>query len=223
MVSPHLFLRCFRSVVALVALAMSAPAQADPLVFDETWQERRFFLTRGNTYLFDGDSLGVVSRDSISLAYRVLPPELWELRQVSWDWAVSQSVPVTDLAQKGGDDRNLSIYFVFMDRDTAEKAGDNPKLRRLFRNRKARLLVYSWGGDYPRMQVMGSPYIDARAQFIMLRPAGEGSFSERIDLASDYETVFGGAPEVLVGIAISADSDDTNSAVRAEIRNLTLR
>ncbi|MBT8410612.1 MAG: DUF3047 domain-containing protein, partial [Octadecabacter sp.] len=34
---------------------------------------------------------------------------------------------------------------------------------------------------------------------------------------------FGGAPGALVGIAVSADSDDTNSAIRASVSNLAVR
>jgi len=58
---------------------------------------------------------------------------------------------------------------------------------------------------------------------IPLRPAGTGSHSERVDLAADYARAFGGAPGALIGLAVSGDSDDTDSVIRAAIGNLVLR
>lgn len=56
----------------------------------------------------------------------------------------------------------------------------------------------------------------------MLRQAGTGSYSENVNLAADYAQAFGGQPGSLVGIAVSGDSDDTDSTIRAAIGNLTL-
>jgi hypothetical protein len=44
-----------------------------------------------------------------------------------------------------------------------------------------------------------------------------------VDLARDYGRAFGGRPEALVGLAVSADSDDTASAVEATVSGLAVK
>lgn len=132
-------------------------------------------------------------------------------------------MPPSDLRRKGGDDRNIALYFVFMDAESARRAGPQPRLRALLGNRNARMLVYTWGGDHSRGEVLDSPHLGARGKLVILRGAGTGSHSESIDLAADYARIFGGAPDALVGIAVSGDSDDTGSAIRARISDLVLR
>jgi hypothetical protein len=43
-----------------------------------------------------------------------------------------------------------------------------------------------------------------------------------VNLANDYRAAFGGEAGSLVGIAVSGDSDDTSSMIRAAIGNLRL-
>ena len=84
-------------------------------------------------------------------------------------------------------------------------------------------MQYAWGGNHRRGQVIPSPYAPpGQGVTIALRQAGTGSHSERVDLAADYARAFGGEKGALIGLAVSGDSDDTNSAIRAAIGNLTL-
>lgn len=131
-------------------------------------------------------------------------------------------MPPTDLALKGGDDRNLSLYFLFLDPSEAVRLGPKPGLRKLMTNHAARVLLYVWGGKDGRGAFMPSPYMDGRGTTVVLRPAGTGTHVETVDLAADYARAFGGAPGALVGLAVSADSDDTNSEIRAQISDLML-
>ncbi|MEL7177130.1 MAG: DUF3047 domain-containing protein [Pseudomonadota bacterium] len=211
-----------RSTLALALSLTALPAFAGPVSFSG-WKEQKFFRTADNDYAFRGGSLGIASDQGVSVAYSALGQDMWDKRAASWNWSVSQSVPPTDLSVKGGDDRNISLYFVFMDRASAERAGPNPRLRSLLGNKNARMLVYVWGGDHSRGQVLASPYLDTRGKTLIRRAAGTGSFSESVDLAEDYAKAFGGAPDALVGVAVSADSDDTASAIRAEVSGLVLR
>jgi hypothetical protein len=58
----------------------------------------------------------------------------------------------------------------------------------------------------------------------VLRGAETGSFREQVDLAEDYQRAFGAASgQALVGLAVSADSDDTDSVIDAAIADLSLR
>ena len=72
-----------------------------------------------------------------------LPARLWGSNQARWDWEVTSSVPPTDLTLKGGDDRNLSVYFVFMPETSIPAA--NAKLTDLLGDDSARILMYVWG------------------------------------------------------------------------------
>jgi hypothetical protein len=71
--------------------------------------------------------------------------------------------------------------------------------------------------------VQQSPYAPGQGANVILRQAGTGRNSESVDLARDFATAFGGFPGALVGIAVSADSDDTNSMIRASVFGLALR
>ncbi|MGR3512356.1 MAG: DUF3047 domain-containing protein, partial [Paracoccaceae bacterium] len=45
---------------------------------------------------------------------------------------------------------------------------------------------------------------------------------EQVDLASDHRTAFGIEPGALIGLAVSADSDDTKGRIVASISDLQL-
>lgn len=221
----------FRSILAMfcvtlfvVAAALTGTAvQSEPLRFTPDWREQGFPRLSANRYSPEGNRLEIVSEQAVSVLYSALPESRWSAREARWNWAVDQSVPPTDLRRKGGDDRNISIYFVFMDEASARRAGPNPRLRSLLGNRNARMLVYVWGGDHARGDVLDSPYLEQRGKTLILRGAGTGAYGEAVDLAADYARVFGGAPDALVGIAVSADSDDTASVIRARISDMVIR
>ena len=62
---------------------------------------------------------------------------------------------------------------------------------------------------------------DSRAR-LMLRGAGNGTFTESIDLDADFRRTFGTSPGVLLGLGISADSDNTNGVIEGEPGDLVL-
>ena len=163
------------------------------------------------------------SEGSVSIAWTRVGQGDWGANAASWNWTVEESVPATDLSRKGGDDRNLSIYFVFVPEASAPGLA-NANIRSLLGNSEVRIIQYAWGGNHGRGQVLPSPY-GPRGQgvTIPLRQAGTGSHSENVDLAGDYARAFGGSKGALVGLAVSGDSDDTDSRIRAAIGGLTLR
>ena len=56
----------------------------------------------------------------------------------------------------------------------------------------------------------------------VLRPSGVGRHIEEVDLEADFHTAFGAEKSILVGIGVSADSDDTGGRILASIENLEL-
>ena len=205
--------------LTLTLLAFSA--HAGPLPFDNTWKEQGFLRIWSNEYNLSGRHLDVISDGTVSLIYRALPEGLWEAKHAKWRWSVSQSVVATDLTVKGGDDRNLAIYFVFVDRGSAEKLSQSSP-RRLLRNSNTRALVYVWGGDYAPGQLLNSPYGDGILKTVIARPSSTGEFAESVDLAADFARAFGEDRGVLVGIGVTADSDDTGGKIVARISGLVV-
>ncbi|MCV6591758.1 MAG: DUF3047 domain-containing protein [Silicimonas sp.] len=208
----------FRVFLLLMALATSATAE--PVAFDKSWREQGFLRLFTNDYALRGGRVGVVSDGTVSLIWRPVEGALRGATRASWRWQVAEGVVPTDLSAKGGDDRNLALYFVFVDEATAKSLTRN-NARRVLRNPSTRALVYTWGGDHEIGAVLKSPYHPA-LRLKILRNAPTGSFSETVDLASDHRRIFGTAPGVLVGLALSADSDDTDGLIRASVADLTL-
>ena len=210
-----------KRVLALMAGILTAGvATAGPVSFASGWAEQRLQIFNSNDFTF-GNSLGVASDGAVSLVWTRTERADWGRSAASWQWAVDQSVVATDLGQKGGDDRNLSLYFVFLPPDIAEGL-QGANIRQLNRNPDVRILQYVWGGAHSRGQIIASPYAPGQGVTIVLRPAGTGAHSESVDLHADFTRAFGGPPGALVGLAVSADSDDTDGQIRGSIGGLTL-
>ena len=204
----------------LLCVPMPGALSAEPVKFDESWREQGFLRLFTNDYVARGERLDVVSNGTVSIFWRPVDGRSRTAIGASWNWAVAQGVPPTDLTKKGGDDRNLALYFVFLDSASAQKASAK-SARRVLNNPNARALVYVWGGANGRGEVFRSPY-HPRLVGKVLRPADVGAFAESVDLEQDFADAFGEQKGVLVGIGVSADSDDTNTRIQAVISGLTL-
>ena len=207
-------------VTTLLAVGVCGAAVGAPVAFDGGWKEQGFLRLWTNKYDFRGDRLDILSDGTVSLVWRPVEPSLRDAGTASWTWQVAEGVAATDLTRKGGDDRNLAVYFVFVDAETAAGLTRNTA-RSLLRNPKTRALVCVWGGDHQRGAVLASPYHPGLRTKV-LRTEETGRASESVDLAADYRAAFGAEPGVLVGLAVSADSDDTGGRIRASIADLML-
>lgn len=208
-------------LLCFLAAYLALPAAAAPLPFDGSWKEQGFLRLSSNDYAQGGSNLQVTSDGTVSLLWRAVPEAMRGATRASWGWSVAESVPATDLRRKGGDDRNLAVYFAWTDAATAARA-DPGRAAALLRNPATRVLVYVWGDDDPRGTLQQSPYLPG-LRTIILRNAGTGQHVERVDLAADYARAFGGTPGVLLGIGVSADSDDTDTRIRAAVTAPDLR
>lgn len=208
-------------VIAALSLTLAMIAPAALAVPFGTWTEQRFPRLPANQWTQSARGVDVLADMSVSLIWTRLPVSDGATTRASWDWSVSRSVPATDLARKGGDDRNLALYFVFMPPNLAETSRE-AGVRQLLRARESRVLTYVWGGAHSRGEILPSPYLGDRGRTIVLQPAGTGAFRESVDLEADYARAFGDARTVLVGLAVSADSDDTETSVEAMLRGLRL-
>ncbi len=210
-----------RRILPLIAALAAPAASAGPVSFASGWQEQRLQLFNSNDYTF-GTQLGIASDGAVSLAWTRTPRAEWGARAAAWSWRVDESVPATDLSRRGGDDRNISIYFVFLPQAVAETM-EGADIRQLNGDPNVRILQYVWGGSAARGARFASPYARGQGANVILRPAGTGAFSEDVDLAADFRAAFGSEPTALVGLAVSGDSDDTGTRIRASVAGLTLR
>ncbi|MDV7142967.1 DUF3047 domain-containing protein [Tropicimonas sp. TH_r6] len=198
------------AVLAFAAFATAASAGDIP--FDGAWREQRFPFKRPNNWILEGSRLGLESDGDVSLVYRQLEAEFRQAGRASWRWNVEHSVPPTDLTRKGGDDRNLAVYFLFPPENEALRLS-GASLKRVLGNRNARAIVYVHGGDHQLGQFLPSPYLGSRGVTIQLQDAAPGSDEQSVDIRNDFRRAFKEEAGVLFGIAISADSDDTSSNI----------
>ena len=213
------------ALIAMSASLVVAPvslASAETVAFDGGWKSVNFRSIPKTKYGFGGGTLSIEASKSSSVIYKPVPEAARDATKASWNWSVQSSVPPTNLAKKGGDDRNIALYFVFTDQKTARRAGKNPNIKSLLTKRSSRMLIYVHGGQHGAGSYVPSPYFSGRGTTIVKRGSGTGSFSENVDLAADYRRAFGTEPEVLVGLAVSSDSDDTGSNSRSSLSSISL-
>ncbi len=209
------------TILTAVALLAAPLANARTIDFSKGWKNQKLSLFANNKYSF-GKSLGITSDDAVSIAWTRLPQSDWDKTSARWNWSVDSSVPPTNLAKKGGDDRNISVYFVFLPESEAKRL-QGASIRKLLGNKTVRVIQYAWGGNHGRKAFIPSPYANTgQGVTVALRKAGTGSHAESVNLKADYAKAFGGAYGKLVGMAVSADSDDTNSVVKARISGMQI-
>lgn len=210
------------TVFPLLLLAFLSSASAETIGFGSGWKTLDFRGLNATSYSLGSNAVGIRADKSSSVIYRPVPLSARSATKADWSWSVSQSVPATNLAKKGGDDRNIALYFVFTDQRTADRAGNNPNIRRLLTARSSRVLIYVHGGSQARGSFVPSPYFRGRGTTIVKRSAGTGNHSEAVDLAADYARAFGEKPGVLIGLAVSSDSDDTGVVSQSQLGAVTL-
>ena len=210
-----------RAIAALILFQSATALAAETVTFDGTWKEQGFLRLFSNDYIQRGRQLDVVSDGTVSLLWRPVEQSLRSVEVASWAWRVEEGVTPTDLTIKGGDDRNLSVYFVFVDEDRAS-ALSKLNAHRILREDSARALIYVWGGEHETGAFLTSPY-SPRLRTKVLRVDTTGAFRETVDLLQDFRAAFGTEPGALVGLAVSADSDDTDGRIIASIFDLELK
>lgn len=168
------------------------------------------------------DSVIVHAEASLGVLWHPVPLELSGASSVQWRWRVLAGVGPTDLTKKGGDDRVLAVYFVFVDGFESLETGD---LKQLLR-RGGYILMYVWGGSATPGTILPSPYFDGRGSTIVKRAADAPKsvwFKETAEVRTDFRRAFGRSPGKLVAVAVSSDSDDTNGLNIAAVADLDVK
>lgn len=217
--------------VALSAAMLAAPVYAvgpvafGPSLSGQGWTDMPL---RGHKPVeFSAQNAGTLriqSDSGVSLIWRTLPREFSAGEKAQWRWRVDTPVPPTDLTVRRKDDRDIALYFLF---SSDPDAADNPpKSLKSAMLSGGRALIYVWGGDAPQGSILRNPSMLGRGQMVIRRPSGSSTGkweNESVDLRADFRKAFGREPGPLVGIAVSADSDNTSSLGDAQLGDLVIR
>ena len=203
------------------SLALTEDLAFGPNLQQAGWSSVSFPGIAAATFRVTGDAGVEVTADAAAgLLWRALGDASRQFRIARWRWRVDEGVPPTDLTKRGADDRALGIYFIFGLHADAVKGP-----RAMLRSVSVRALVYVFGGDKSRGEIVQSPHMGARGKFVVLQPAGgrKGEWlDEQVDIEKDYARAFGSPPPILLAVAISSDSDDTRTRNRAQVEALAI-
>jgi len=138
---------------------------------------------------------------------------------LSWRWQISNPVVGSDFSRKAGDDYAARVYVLFDYPVEKLPLGDRIKISLARGLHGAELptaaIAYVWGTAQSVGETGPNPYTD-RVQMIVVEQGAERAkqwVEIRRDVAADFERVFGEPAPPIVGIAISADTDNTGESV----------
>lgn len=152
-------------------------------------------------------------------------PKPVALKRLSWEWQILTQPTKANLQTKAGDDAGAKVCaFIQIDEGKislgtrlALAAARTVSGERL----PAATLCYVWGAPGEKVgQVFDNPYTD-RVKNIVVRDTASATelFAENRDLQADVRKAFGKevpeGPVMITGIALGADSDNTQSKARA--------
>ena len=176
--------------------------------------------------------LKVEAEDSYGHLVHGLHAQLSERSTLSWRWRVDKLVEEADLKQRSGDDSpaKLCLFFAF---DTSKlPLGERTKLSMAQsltgQDVPGETLCYVWDNKLPADTGITNAFTK-RIRMIVLDTGSAklGQWvTQRRNVVADYQRLFGDesggkVPEV-IGVAISADADNTHGRALAYFGDVTL-
>ena len=211
----------------------------DPTLLADGWvllQKRDVSPTVFSSY--DSDTIRIISDRSNALIYRSVTGEESNLPFLSWEWRIDEVKHRDEVSAAANPDWPIVIYAAFevdkqyvgwwrrlVNRITVGVAG-LPE--------SGNILTYLYSldsaeADSPLGQFTPNPYIPKIGMMMPLRAGGAQGWDElnvwhreRRDVMADFEAAFGYPAVRVLYIAISADSEDTESMSIARVRALRL-
>ncbi len=217
----------------MVTLALMAKASATvqiPLyggVNDETWQN--ITIPGVNQTIFTKSTNGALIADSMA-GFGMVVRELEQVEDypiLRWRWRIERHLPPTDASKKGGDDRPIAVHvwFPMADSETSIWTSIGDTLSGLIGlPPSGRVITYMCGGKHKAGTSFRNPHLPDRGMIVIRRdnkvPISQW-MTEEIDVAADYQRLFGTSAPTPSHIAISADTDDTGLKSRAAIADIS--
>ena len=214
---------------ALAAFSQAAPGAVPPpwrhQPLPRVARENRFDLV-----VEDGRTvLRVRSSAAASTLVHPLAVDPARTPLLAWRWKVSAAVAGSDFTHKAGDDYAGRVYVLFDYPSERLRAVDQAKIALARSLHGAELptaaIAYVWGTAQPVGASGPNPYTD-RVRMVVVASggarAGQWVAVER-DVAADFRAAFGEPAPRIVGVAVSADTDNTGETVTAWFGDLQFR
>ena len=152
--------------------------------------------------------------------------------RLAWQWRVDKFIDAADLREKTGDDTAVKVC-VFFDHPLEKVPFAERQLLRIARSRTTDLLptatvCYVWDTKLPVGTVLDNAFT-RRMRYIVLQTGKENAgrwTPQRRDVGADFQKLFadessGDAPAI-IGVAVGADSDNTQSHSVSHVADLVL-
>lgn len=225
------------TVALLLALATAPAIAQQPLGFaadlqSAGWRPLLFPGRAATQFLgLDPRTVGIEAVGSSSMLTRSVDAATAGHRCLAWRWMVEEAtLPATDLARRGGDDRHLVVSLGFAASPADEGIATRLKraVARQYTGREVpgSALLYVWGGAHPRGAWVESPYMPGAGQIRIVEPSPgpRGRWLEvSVDFVADYEARFARPAPPIVEVAIGADSDDTGTRTLGRIADMVFK
>ncbi|MBI1194850.1 MAG: DUF3047 domain-containing protein [Gammaproteobacteria bacterium] len=223
-----------KSLIGLLALKAAVNlASAEEPVCEEHfadlshWEAVSFTdIDQSSTFVIvetekDKSSLLVESGGSASGIIWKEPVDISKQPVIQWRWRVDQAPGGINHREKAGDDYALRIQVVFEYDPGLLNFGEKLEYE-TYRALHGRYpphaaLCYVWTPNEKQGEIYPCPYTDrVRIKVLRGQEATLGQWlEETVNVAEDYEAIFGEKPPARARIAIMADSDDSQSSTRA--------
>jgi hypothetical protein len=215
-------------------IALTAFSQAPPGAVPPPWRHQPLpRVARENRFdlvVEDGRTvLRVQSSAAASTLVHPLDVDPARTPLLAWRWKVSGAVAGSDFTRKAGDDYAGRVYVLFDYPSERLPLVDRLKIAQARTLHGAELptaaIAYVWGTAQPVGASGPNPYTD-RVHMVVVASgggrAGQWVAVER-DVAADFRAAFGEPAPRIVGVAVSADTDNTGEAVTAWFGDLQFR
>jgi hypothetical protein len=178
----------------------------------------------------DGETgLRIRGQGGVAVAYQTMRVPVGPATCLAWRWRVDAGPPPTDLSRGSGGDLGLSLWVGF------EADAERMDLLQRYLLGMARMLsgprmvpgfmlLYAHGGTGQEQPWARAPQTGGVGRTLVLNPAGTATgawIEHEVPLSAHFRAAFGIAPTGFVTeLAISADGDDTGSAIDARLSDL---
>ncbi len=190
---------------------------------------KKFKDTKKNKINFiSGDSgceVEIISDDSGSMLVRQVELGSKTYKYIHFSFKISNTIKKANLKKKKGDDAPARLY-VFYEYEK-DKAGFFEKAYRKYSGNKrdGNAIVYVWGSNAKKGDVIENPYSDAFIQIVV--ESGDKNAGKYLSFTrnvyEDFEKNFKRLPPgKITSIAIMSDSDNTGSKVTGYFRRIFL-
>jgi hypothetical protein len=181
--------------------------------WQKDWQERKFGVKPTRYEVSEEDTSMVLTGSTLegaSAMWRMLTVQPGRYAKLNWRWRVRKLLSDnTPQRSKTGDDYAARVYVVF-----------EPHIV----NWKTRAICYVWSANEPVGATYQSPY--ASTVMIMVLQSGKENknkwIKESRDVVADYKSLFKEDPEMITGVAIMVDADNSMQEAVAWFDDLKL-